>query len=82
MPSNPKFPPTVEIKRVIAAASRAGVAIGSIEIHSDKIIIHPREKNGPQISAYDLWKLRERLDTERVRHADENSDARPKKPKG
>lgn len=33
MPNNPKFPGSVEIKRVIAAASRAGIEIGSIEIH-------------------------------------------------
>ena len=30
MPSNFKFPPSVEIKRAIAAAIRAGVEIGSI----------------------------------------------------
>ena len=42
MPSNSKFPPTVEIKRVIAAAVRAGIEIGSIEIHPDKIIITER----------------------------------------
>lgn len=33
MPTNLKFPSTVEIKRVIAAAIRAGIEIGSIEIH-------------------------------------------------
>jgi hypothetical protein len=57
MPSNLKFPPSVEIKRVIAAASRAGIEIGSIEIHPRKIIIQPKEKDAPALSDYDTWKL-------------------------
>ena len=75
MPSNSKFPPTVEIKRVIAAAIRAGIEIGSIEIHPRKIIIHPREKNAPQISDYDIWKMTEGHDSSLVRHTDEQSGA-------
>lgn len=43
MPSNQKFPPPVGIKRVIAAAARAGIEIGSIKIHPDKITIHRRD---------------------------------------
>ena len=79
MPSNPKFPPSAEIKRVIAAASRAGIEIGSIEIHPEKIIIFRRENDGPEISAYDVWKLRKGEDTDRLRHSDENTDALPTK---
>jgi hypothetical protein len=76
MPNIPKFPPTVEIKRVIAAAIRAGLEIGSIEIHPRKIIIHPTEKDAPAVSDYDLWKMSEGRDTERVRHTDEQSGAK------
>jgi hypothetical protein len=79
MPSNLKFPSTVEIKRVIAAAIRAGVEIGSIEIHPRKITIQPREGNEPEISAYDLWKMSEGRDSSRIRHTDEESGALPKK---
>lgn len=58
MPSNLKFPPLVEIKRVISAAIRAGVTIGSIDIHPNKITIHPRDRDlveTPQ-AAYARWK--------------------------
>ncbi len=82
MPSNQKFPPTVEIKRVIAAAIRAGFEIGSIEIHLRKITIRPREENAPQISDYDIRKMSEGRDSSRIRHSDEDSDALPKKTKG
>jgi hypothetical protein len=75
MPSNLKFPPTVEVKRVIAAAIRAGIEIGSIEIHPRKIIIHPKEQNAAPISAYDIWKMSEGRDTSRVRHTDDQSGA-------
>ena len=51
MPSHPSFPGSVEIKRVIAAAIRAGIEIGTIEIHPRKIIIHPRQRNAPQMTA-------------------------------
>jgi hypothetical protein len=79
MPNNPKFPPSVEIKRVIAAAIRAGIEIGSIEIHPRKITIHPREKDAPAISDYDSWRMSEGRDSSLVRHTDENSDALPDK---
>lgn len=75
MPSNSKFPPTVEIKRVIAAAIRAGIEIGSIEIHPEKIAIYPKEENAPQITEYDVWKMSQGHDTSRVRHTDEQSGA-------
>jgi hypothetical protein len=75
MPNNPKFPPSVEIKRVIAAAIRAGIEIGSIEIQPGKITIRPREKSAPAISDYDLWKMSEGRDTDLVRHTDEQSGA-------
>lgn len=80
MPSNPTFPGSVEIKRVIAAVIRAGIEIGSIEIQPRKIIIHPREENAPAISDYDLWKMGRREDTGRVKHLAEETDALPKKP--
>jgi hypothetical protein len=81
MSSNPKFPSSVEIKRVIAAASRAGIEIGSIEIHPRKITIHPREKNAPPMSEYDIWKISEGRNTRHVRHTVEETDALPKNPK-
>ena len=69
MPSNPRFPSSVEIKRVIAAASRAGIEIGSIEIYSDKITIRSRDPaDAPGLSEYDLWKMGNRQDTDRVKH--------------
>lgn len=76
MSSNQKFPASVEIKRVIAAAIRAGVEIGSIEIHPRKIVLHPREKDAPQLSDYDHWKLSEGRDSSPVRHTDEHSGAK------
>jgi hypothetical protein len=82
MPSNFKFPPSVEIKRAIAAAIRAGIEIGSIEIHPRKITIHPKDENAPAIRDYDLWKISEGRDSSLVRHTDEESDALPGKPKG
>jgi hypothetical protein len=82
MPTSLKFPPSVEIKRAIAAAIRAGIEIGSIEIHRSKIIIRSREKNAPQITDYDLWKINEGRDSSRVRHTAKDSDALPDKSKG
>ena len=57
MPSSVKFPPTVEIKRAIAAAERAGVEIGWIEIEPRKITIHTKRPDDetPE-SVYDRWK--------------------------
>jgi hypothetical protein len=79
MPSNLKFPPSVEVKRVIAAAIRAGIEIGSIEIHPRKITIHSRAENAPAISVYDLLKMSEGRDTALVRHTDRQSGAQRKK---
>ena len=82
MPSNPTFPSSVEIKRVIAAAARAGIEVGSIEIEADKITIHPRDPgNAPGLSEYDLWKMSQGQNTDRVKHVDKESDALPKKPR-
>ena len=75
MSNNLKFPPSVEVKRVIAAAIRAGIEIGSIEIHPEKIVIHPKEENAPPITDYDIWKMSQGHDTSRVRHTDGESDA-------
>ena len=82
MPSNLKFPPSVEIKRVLAAARRAGIEIGSIEVYADKIIIHPTGPSEPELGAYDLWKMSLGENTERVKHSDSESDALPRKPRG
>jgi len=79
MPSNPKFPSSVEIKRVIAAVSRAGLEIGSIEIYSDKITIRSRDPaDAPGLSEYDLWKMSHRQDTNRVRRRVRCSSRKPK----
>ena len=64
---------------MIAAAIRAGIEIGSIEIHPRKIIVHSNEKNAPEISDYDLWKMSQGRDTQRVRHSVKETDALPKK---
>ena len=82
MPSNFKFPPTMEIKRVIAAAAHAGIEIGSIEVHSHKITIHRRKPtDAGGLSEYDLWKMSHGQDTDRVKYVDEESDALPTKPR-
>lgn len=81
MARNPKFPNSVEIKRVIAAAGRAGVEIGSIEIHPSKMIIHPRAKDAPPITDYDLWKMIKDRQNKRARLG-RKTDALPKKPRG
>jgi len=79
--TNPKFPGSVEIKRVIAAVTRAGIDIGSIEIQPRKIIIHPKEEGASPISGYDIWKVSQHQNTDRVKHSVEKSDALPKKPR-
>jgi len=81
MPDKLRFPPTVEIKRVIAAVLRAGIRIASIEIQPRKITIHPSDEKKPEISAYALWKMTEGKDTSRVRHAVGKTDAPAKKPR-
>ena len=53
------FPPSVEIKRAIAAAERTGIQISSIEIHPRKIIIiaiNPADKE-PKQQTYSEWKV-------------------------
>lgn len=59
---NLKFPPTVEIKRAIAAAERAGIRISSIEIHPRKIVIIARDPTdeSPQELTYSEWKATQR----------------------
>jgi len=84
MPNNLKFPPSVEIKRAIAAAQRAGIEIGSIEIYPRKIVIHPAspiDRRTPAEIAYDEWKISEQRNSQCVRHSDEQSDVLPKKPR-
>ena len=58
-----KFPPAAEIKRAIAAAKRAGIQIGSIEIHPRKIIIVARDPNleQPKDLTYAEWKASQRV---------------------
>jgi hypothetical protein len=82
MPNNLKFPCSVEIKRAIAAAIKAGIEIGLVEIHADKIMIHPRHPIESELGEYDLWKMSLGEDTRHVRHVDKQSDALPKKPRG
>jgi hypothetical protein len=57
-----KFPPTVEIKRAIAAAERAGVHVKSIEIHPRKIIIFAvdQTEEEPRGLTYSEWKAVQR----------------------
>ena len=60
MPQNIKFPPTVEIKRAIAAAERAGIQIGSVEIQPRKIVIIAKKltDDKPTKETYAEWKVR------------------------
>ena len=55
---NLKFPPSVEIKRAIAAAERAGIKIESIEIHPRKIIINAKgeDESKPKEITLAEWK--------------------------
>jgi hypothetical protein len=57
-----KFPPSVEIKRAIAAAERAGIVGKSIEIHPRKIIITAVDKteDKPCELTYSEWKAAQR----------------------
>lgn len=57
-----KFPPTVEIKRAIAAAERAGIRVKSIEIHPRKIIIFAADatEEKPKEQTYSEWKAAQR----------------------
>lgn len=57
-----KFPPSVEIKRAIAAAERAGIRVKSIEIHPRKIIIFAAEpgEEKPMEQTYAEWKASQR----------------------
>jgi hypothetical protein len=58
-----KFPPSVEIKRAIAAAERAGIQIGSVEIQPRKIIIVARNPadDEPKELTYSEWKATQRF---------------------
>lgn len=58
-----KFPPSVEIKRVIAAAERAGIIVTSIEIHPRKIIIFVRDPDDrkQKVLTYSDWKAANRV---------------------
>ena len=57
-----KFPPSVEIKRVIAAAERAGITVSSIEVHPRKIIIFAKDPDDGKQKAltYSEWKTAQR----------------------
>jgi hypothetical protein len=77
MTSNPKFPGSVEIKRVIAAATRAGIEIGSVEIQPRKIVIHAKEDREPELSPYEVWKMSEGRSSRRTRHPDKRTGALP-----
>ncbi len=61
--SNLKFPPSVEIKRAIAAAERVGIQISSIEIHPRKIVIIVKDPtdNKPKEPTYAEWKASQRV---------------------
>lgn len=74
--SSLKFPPTVEIKRAIAAVERAGVQISIVEIHPRKIVIHAVTKDETKISPYDLWTQSEGGRKHLGAKADKKSDAK------
>lgn len=54
-----KFPASPEIKRVLAAARKAGVEIGSVDIRFDGVTIHPPTQSQSGMSAYEKWASRE-----------------------
>jgi len=54
-----KFPPSPEIKRILAAVEKAGVEIGTIDIRADGVTIHPPAKSQSGMSAYEKWASRE-----------------------
>jgi len=76
------FPPTAEIKRVIAAAERAGINVASIELQPGRITLHarPRPEVTSTLTAYDIWKMSDRPPP--VRRSDAKTDAPPEKSKG
>jgi hypothetical protein len=79
---NLKFPPSVEIKRAIAAAQNAGIAISLIEIHPRKIVIYASgrgDDQAPEISAYEVWKMSQGKDTSRIGQSVEKTDALQRK---
>ena len=57
-----KFPPSVEIKRAIAAAERAGIRVKSIEIYPRKIIIYAMDctEERSREPTYSEWKEAQR----------------------
>jgi len=87
MSNNLKFPPSGEIKRAIAAAERAGIEIGSVEIHPRKIVINPldlKDTRSPEEitqTAYEEWKASKQEVERRLRLSAEKTDALPKKPR-
>lgn len=48
---------SAEIKRVIAAAKKAGLEFGAVDIRADGITLHPPQTR--EVSAYDEWKQSE-----------------------
>ena len=68
MRDNPKFPSSVEIKRSIATAVRAGIEIGSIEIQPRKIIIHSKGGEETPGSLYDKWRFHQGREPQHLRH--------------
>jgi hypothetical protein len=76
MSNNKKFPPSVEIKQAIAAAERASIKIGSVEIRPSKITIHARslkDMEPPAELSYAEWKAKEQ--GQPVKQAGAKSDA-------
>lgn len=85
MPREIKFPSSTEIKRAIAAVTKAGVEVGSIEIYADKITIYatrPKPEPTSGLTAYDHWKLDQGQNSDRVNWRTENSASPPKKSGG
>lgn len=48
---------STEIKRVIAAAKKAGLEFGAVDIRADGITLHPPHQR--ETNAYDEWKQSE-----------------------
>lgn len=54
------YPPTPDLKRLIAAVQKAGVPIGTIEIEPARIRIYTTNQAAPdQLTPYDLWQMEE-----------------------
>lgn len=51
-----KFPPSTEVKRMIAAVKKAGLEIGSVDIRADGVTIYPPSKSEAGMTAYEKWK--------------------------